>query len=64
MARKKKLVAAATEAALPRIPSKWLDQVVTGPMTQEAVGRVMMGFNTADQFAMCAAASLCWTARD
>ena len=42
MPRKKK-VAVATEAALPQIPSDWLDQVVTGPMTQEAVERVMMG---------------------
>ena len=47
MPRKKKAVAAATEAALPQIPSDWLDQVVTGPMTQEAVERVMMGFKKA-----------------
>ena len=47
MPRKKKVVAAATEAALPQIPSEWLDQVVTGPMTQEAVERVMMGFKKA-----------------
>ena len=46
MPRKKK-VAVATEAALPQIPSDWLDQVVTGPMTQEAVERVMMGFKKA-----------------
>ena len=46
MPRKKK-VATATEAALPPIPSDWLDQVVTGPMTQEAVERVMMGFKKA-----------------
>lgn len=47
MPRKKKVVATATEAALPQIPSEWLDQVVTGPMTQEAVERVMMGFKKA-----------------
>lgn len=47
MPRKKKGVAVATEAALPRIPSDWLDQVVTGPMTQEAVERVTMGFKKA-----------------
>lgn len=47
MPRKKKEVASATEAALPQIPSEWLDQVVTGPMTQEAVERVMMGFKKA-----------------
>ena len=46
MPRKKK-VAIATEAALPHIPSDWLDQVVTGPMTQEAVERVTMGFKKA-----------------
>ncbi len=46
MPRKKK-VATATDAALPPIPSDWLDQVVTGPMTQEAVERVMMGFKKA-----------------
>ena len=46
MPRKKK-VAVATEAALPQIPSDWLDQVVTGLMTQEAVERVMMGFKKA-----------------
>ena len=32
----KKKVAIATGAALPRIPSDWLDQVVTGPMTPES----------------------------
>jgi transposase-like protein len=47
MPRKKKGVAAATEAALPQIPTEWLDQVVTGPMTQEAVERVTMGFKKA-----------------
>ena len=47
MPRKKKGVAAATEAALPQIPADWLDQVVTGPMTQEAVERVTMGFKKA-----------------
>ena len=43
----KKKVAIATDAALPRIPSDWLDQVVTGPMTPEAVENVMRGFKKA-----------------
>ena len=43
----KKKVAIATDAALPRIPSDWLDQVVTGPMTAEAVDNVMRGFKKA-----------------
>ena len=43
----KKKVAIATDAALPRIPSDWLDQVVTGPMTAEAVENVMRGFKKA-----------------
>jgi transposase-like protein len=43
----KKKVAIATEAALPQIPSEWLDQVVTGPMTAEAVESVMRGFKKA-----------------
>ena len=42
-----KKVAIATDAALPRIPSDWLDQVVTGPMTAEAVENVMRGFKKA-----------------
>jgi transposase-like protein len=46
-ARKKKLVAIATEAALPPIPSDWLDQVVTGPMSAEAVEGLMHGFKKA-----------------
>jgi len=37
----------ATEAALPQIPSEWLDQVVTGPMSAEAVENVMRGFKKA-----------------
>ena len=37
----------AVEAALPQIPSEWLDQVVTGPMTPEAVESVMRGFKKA-----------------
>jgi len=40
----KKKVAIAAEAALPQIPSEWLDEVVTGPMTPEAVESVMRGF--------------------
>lgn len=47
MPRKKKAVAPAAEAALPQIPSDWLDQVVTGPMTPEAVENVMRGFKKA-----------------
>ena len=43
----KKKVAIATDAALPRIPSDWLDQVVTGPMTPEAVENVIRGFKKA-----------------
>lgn len=43
----KKKVALTTEAALPQIPSDWLDQVVTGPMTPEAVENVMRGFKKA-----------------
>ena len=43
----KKKVAMATEAALPQIPTEWLDQVVTGPMTPEAVESVMRGFKKA-----------------
>ena len=43
----KKKVAIVTEAALPQIPSEWLDQVVTGPMTAEAVESVMRGFKKA-----------------
>ena len=43
----KKKVAIATDAALPRIPSDWLDQVVTGPMTAEAVENVIRGFKKA-----------------
>lgn len=34
-------------AALPRIPAEWLDQIVTGPMTTEAVEDVMRGFKKA-----------------
>lgn len=44
MPRKKKAVALATEAALPQIPSEWLDHVVRGPMTPAAVENVMRGF--------------------
>lgn len=44
---RKKRVATATKAALPQIPSDWLDQVVTGPMTAEAVENVMRGFKKA-----------------
>lgn len=47
MPRKKKAVALATEAALPQIPSEWLDQVVRGPMTPAAVENVMRGFKKA-----------------
>jgi putative transposase len=43
----KKKVAIAAEVALPQIPSEWLDQVVTGPMTPEAVESVMRGFKKA-----------------
>jgi putative transposase len=43
----KKKVAIATGAAMPQIPSEWLDQVVTGPMTAEAVESVMRGFKKA-----------------
>ena len=43
----KKKVAIAAEAALPQIPSEWLDQVVSGPMTPEAVESVMRGFKKA-----------------
>ena len=43
----KRKVAIAVEAALPQIPSEWLDQVVTGPMTPEAVESVMRGFKKA-----------------
>ena len=43
----KKKAAIAVEAALPQIPSEWLDQVVTGPMTPEAVESVMRGFKKA-----------------
>jgi putative transposase len=43
----KKKVSIATEASLPQIPSDWLDQVVTGPMTPEAVESVMQGFKKA-----------------
>jgi hypothetical protein len=39
----KKKVAIGAEAALPQIPSEWLDQVVTGPMTPEAIESVMRG---------------------
>ena len=42
-----KKIAIATDAALPRIPSDWLDQVVTGPMTPEAVENVIRGFKKA-----------------
>ena len=43
----KKKAAIAVEAVLPQIPSEWLDQVVTGPMTPEAVESVMRGFKKA-----------------
>ncbi len=43
----KKKAAIAAEAVLPQIPSEWLDQVVTGPMTPEAVESVMRGFKKA-----------------
>jgi transposase-like protein len=43
----KKKVVIATEATLPRIPPEWLDQVVTGPMTAEAVEDVMRSFKKA-----------------
>ena len=43
----KKKAAIAVEAALPQIPSEWLDHVVTGPMTPEAVESVMRGFKKA-----------------
>ena len=44
MSRKKENVAT---AALPRIPAEWLDQVITGPMTAEAVEDVVCGFKKA-----------------
>jgi len=47
MPMKKKEVALATEAALPPIPSGWLDQIVRGPMTAEAVEDVMRRFKKA-----------------
>ena len=43
----KKKAAIEVEAALPQIPSEWLDHVVTGPMTPEAVESVMRGFKKA-----------------
>ena len=43
----KKKAAIAVEAVLPQIPSEWLDHVVTGPMTPEAVESVMRGFKKA-----------------
>lgn len=46
-ARKKKIVAVATEAALPPIPSGWLDQLVTGPMTPDAVESMTRRFKKA-----------------
>ena len=46
MPRRKK-IAIGTEAALPQIPPEWLDQVVTGPMTPEAVESVMRNFKKA-----------------
>ena len=46
-ARKKKIVAVATEAALPPIPSGWLDQLVTGPMTPDAVENMTRRFKKA-----------------
>lgn len=45
--RKKKAVATATEAVLPPIPSDWLDEVVSGPMSAEAVENLMRGFKKA-----------------
>ena len=39
--------AAAAKAALPRIPAELLDQLVTGPMTQEGIEVVMRGFKKA-----------------
>ena len=39
--------AAAVKAASPRIPAELLDQLVTGPMTQEGIEEVMRGFKKA-----------------
>ena len=39
--------AAAAKAALPRFPAELLDQLVTGPMTQEGIEEVMRGFKKA-----------------
>ena len=39
--------AAAAKAASPRIPAELLDQLVTGPMTQEGIEEVMRGFKKA-----------------
>ena len=39
--------AAAVKAASPRIPPELLDQLVTGPMTQEGIEEVMRGFKKA-----------------
>jgi len=39
--------AAAAKAALPRIPGELLDQLVTGPMTQQGIEEVMRGFKKA-----------------
>ena len=39
--------AAAVKAASPRIPAELLDQLVTGPMTQEEIEEVMRGFKKA-----------------
>ena len=46
MPRKTKSVASPT-AVLPKIAAELLDQIVTGPMTQDGVEEVMRGFKKA-----------------
>jgi putative transposase len=43
----KKKVSAEVETTLPRIPTDWLDEIVTGPMTAEAVERAVFDFKKA-----------------
>ena len=47
MPRKNKIAAAVDAAIPPSIPGDWLDQVVTGPMTAEAVESVVRDFKKA-----------------
>ena len=39
--------ATAAKAVMPRIASELLDQIVTGPMTQQGIEEVMQGFKKA-----------------